>query len=223
MEALGHDLDRIDHGSFRCPDPANPRPQMLDELEQDAKVVFDPVLEGLAVIASIDPDQLEARHVSGKRVEQYFGSFSVADISRQHFHPEEQSQCVYQQVSFSALDFFSPIIATRIAAHRTGFDGLAVDNGCAGFGLAPKADANLSSQCRIDLFPNACPLPLAKIQINRTPVGQIVGQHPPGTPTAQDIQDPIDDFSALNFLRSTAWLGSRDQGFQDSPFFVCYI
>jgi hypothetical protein len=66
-------------------------------------------------------------------------------------------------------------------------------------------------------------LPLAKIQIHRTPVGQIMGQHPPGTPTAQDIQDSIDDFSALNFLRSTAWLGRRDQGFQDSPFFVCYI
>jgi hypothetical protein len=51
---------------------------------------------------------------------------------------------------------------------------------------------------------------LAKIQIHRTPVGQIVGQHSPRTPTTQDIQDPIDDFSALNFLRSTAWLGCRD-------------
>jgi hypothetical protein len=143
-------------------------------------------------------------------MQKHLGSFSVTDISGEDFHFQKQSQDIYQQVSFSALNFFSSVIASLIATDGTGFDRLAIDNSGAGFRLAPKADANLSPQCSIDLFPNASLFPLAKIQIHRTPVGQIVGQHAPRTPTTQDIQDPIDDFSALNFLWSTAWLGCRD-------------
>jgi len=126
-------------------------------------------------------------------------------------------------VSFSALDFFAPIVATRITANRTGFDGLAVHNGRAWFGFSANADAHISPQCGIDLFPNTSLFPLTKIQVDSTPVGQIMREHPPRTPATQHIQDPIDDFSPLNFLRSSAWLGGRDQGFQDRPFLVFYI
>src|SRR5713226_1574120 len=75
----------------------------------------------------------------------------------------------------------------------------------------------------VDLFPDASLFPLPEIQIDRTPVGQIMRQQTPRTPTAQYIEDPIHDFSPLYFLRSSSRLGCGNQGFHDCPFFICYI
>src|SRR5437879_1408175 len=124
---------------------------------------------------------------------------------------------------FLPWTFFSAVIASCIAPNRTGFDRLTVENGRTRFGIAPKADANFPSQCGVDLFPDASPFPLTEIQVDRTPVGQIMRQQTPGTPTAQDIQDAIDDFPPLNFLGPSSWLGCGNQGLQTRPFFVCYI
>ena len=101
----------------------------------------------------------------------------------QHFHLLEHPQCVNEQMAFAASHFFAPIIATRIAAHGTRFDRLAVQNGCAWLRLPPKTDAQFSSQGGIDLRPNTSLFPLAERQVDRTPVGQIMGQYAPGTPT----------------------------------------
>jgi hypothetical protein len=223
VEAFGHDLVPINLSILRSPDPAPASPPMFDHFETDTQVFLHPLLEGLAVVTAIHPDQLEARQLAEKKSEQHFGSFSVADRSFQHFHFQEQSQRVYQQVSFSALNFFAPIIATRITAHGTGFDRLAVQNSGARFRLAPKIDAYFPSQGGVDLLPDACLFPFAEIEVNRTPIGQIMWKHTPRTPAAQHRQDPIDNFSPLNFLRSSSRLGGRDQRFQDRPFLVCYI
>ena len=106
VEAFGLDLVPIDLGILRCPDPAKASPRMLDDFEADAKVFFDPLLEGIAVVAAVGPDQLEARQLANKSMQKHLGTFSVADISGEHFHFQKQSQDVYQQVSFSPLNFF---------------------------------------------------------------------------------------------------------------------
>ena len=64
MKPFGHDLIPIDDCSFWCPHPAKTGPRMLDDLETHSKVVPDPLLEGLASIAALSPDQQETRQVS---------------------------------------------------------------------------------------------------------------------------------------------------------------
>lgn len=108
VEAFGHDLVPIDLRVFGCPNPAHAGPPMLDHFETDAQVFLHPLLEGLAVVTAIDPDQLKARQLSDKKSEEHLGSFSVADISGQHSYLQQESQGVNEQMAFSALNFFSP-------------------------------------------------------------------------------------------------------------------
>lgn len=107
VEAFGHNLVPIDLSVLGCPDPAHAGPPMLDNFETDTQVFFHPLEEGLAVVPGISPDQLEARQLSDKKSEQHLGSFSVADLSGQHFYLEQQSQRVNEEMAFPALNLLT--------------------------------------------------------------------------------------------------------------------
>jgi hypothetical protein len=100
---------------------------------------------------------------------------------------------------------------------------LTVENGRTWFGFPPKRNTQFSPQRSIDLFPNSLLLPSAEIPIGREPAGQIMRDHTPRTAAAQHIQNGIHDLSPLNFLRTSFWLFSWNQRFQDLPFFIRYI
>ena len=108
MKASGHDLVPLDDHSFWCPHPAQAGPRVLDDLETHREVVLHPVLERLPSIAAIPPDHLETRQASDQSREQHLASCPVSDISRQHFDAQQQPLRVHQQMSFSAVNFFSP-------------------------------------------------------------------------------------------------------------------
>jgi hypothetical protein len=105
VEAFGDDRVPVDFRPFRNPDPPDACPSVLNDLEANAKVVFHPLLEGIACIPAIDPDQLEARQFSEQSGEQHLAPFAIRDLSRKHFHGDHEPQRVYQEVPFSAPDF----------------------------------------------------------------------------------------------------------------------
>jgi len=106
MEAFGNDRVPIDFFSLFDPHRANARPRMVDDIETHMHVGFYPLLEWIARIPAIRPDQLEARQLSDKRVEQLFAPFAIADVSAKHFDRDQEALRIDQQMPFSALDFF---------------------------------------------------------------------------------------------------------------------
>jgi hypothetical protein len=85
VEAFGNDRVPIDVRPFRNPDTPDACPSVLNDLEANAKVFFHPLLEGIASIPAIGPDQLEARQFSEKSSEQHLTPFTIGDISGKHF------------------------------------------------------------------------------------------------------------------------------------------
>ena len=57
MEAFGNDRVPIDFFSLFDPHRANARPRMVDDIETHLHVVFSPLLEWIASIPAIRPDQ----------------------------------------------------------------------------------------------------------------------------------------------------------------------
>jgi len=82
MKAFGNDLVPVHFHALFHPDATNAGPRMIHDVEAHPKVVLHPVCEGLTSISAVGPDQLETRHLSGKRVEQDLAPFSISDISR---------------------------------------------------------------------------------------------------------------------------------------------
>src|SRR5260221_8801151 len=70
-----------------------------------------------------------------------------------------------------------------------------------GSGSRPRQTRTSRTPRGVDLLPDPSPFPLAKIQVDGTPVRQIMGQHPPGTATAQHIQNAHSRSLAAQFPR----------------------
>src|SRR5258708_4648969 len=85
--------------------------------------------------------------------------------------------------------FFPPIVALLGTAHRAGFDRLTVDDRCTGLFVSALFSAHLHAQRVQELLPDAFALPSAKVGIDGAPGGKLMGQHPPGAPPAQNVED----------------------------------
>ena len=66
-------------------------------------------------------------------------------------------------------------------------------------------------------------LPPAKVVIDGLPLGILMGQHPPGTPTAQHVQNRIDNLASRDKRPAAlqGWLW--DQRLQHLPLRICQI
>lgn len=87
---------------------ANALPKIADDIQTHLQEILHPLLETRAIIATIRPDHLETRQVATQRGEQHFAPFSIIEFAGQHFHADQQTQGIYQQVPSPAQDFFSP-------------------------------------------------------------------------------------------------------------------
>jgi hypothetical protein len=65
--------------------------------------------------------------------------------------------------------------------------------------------------------------PLPKVVIDDAPRGQIMWQHPPGTATANQIKDAIEDLTLAIRLGAAAGFGLGHKVLNQRPFFVTEI
>ena len=108
MEAFGNDRVPIDFFSLFDPHRANARPRMVDDIETHMHVGFYPLLEWIARIPAIRPDQLEARQLSDKRVEHLFAPFAIADVSAKHFDRDQEALRIDRAVAVFCPGLFFP-------------------------------------------------------------------------------------------------------------------
>jgi hypothetical protein len=72
-------------------------------------------------------------------------------------------------------------------------------------------------------LPGAIVPPAPKVLIDNLPRGEVMRQQAPGTATAQDIEDRIQDLTFRIFLGPPTGLGGRHQIVDQVPFFVAQV
>src|SRR5262249_23587308 len=75
-------------------------------------------------------------------------------------------------------------------------DGLAVEDGGTGRVLAVVEAADVHAEEVMDLLPEALIAPGVEVVRDGLPRGEVVGQHPPGTAGAGEVEDGVDDLLA---------------------------
>ncbi len=113
MKAFGTDLLPIDFDPFRDQDASQATPRVFDDLDLPAELRIDPLAEAFLLICAIGPDQLETRKVSPQRRKQELATASVLKVGFMHQHMQDQPIRVDEQMTFPALDLFSPIEAAK--------------------------------------------------------------------------------------------------------------
>jgi hypothetical protein len=103
---------------------------------------------------------------------------------------------VNEGMSLAPPDFFPHIEAPFGTANGTGFDRLAVDDGGTGLSMAALLFANLHAQGLQDLIPDPFAGPSPKVVIDGAPGRKLMGQQSPRAPTAQDVEDGIDQLAS---------------------------
>ena len=93
--SLGHQQTALGHGEGAY------------WLHGPAHLLFEPGDEGPSVM-TISPNQLELGKLVFQRREQGFRSCLIGAIGPQHFHAQQVTLGVNQQVPFAPPDFFSP-------------------------------------------------------------------------------------------------------------------
>src|SRR5580658_1680971 len=95
-------------------------------------------------------------------------------------------------MAFAALDLLARVV-TPFASHFGGFCRLTVDTAGAGLRVSTGLDANLAAQGIVHACQRPVLAPLAEILVDGLPGRIILGQHPPRTATAEQIENPVDD------------------------------
>lgn len=72
----------------------------------------------------------------------------------------------------------------------------------------------------MDTLPHTRDAPDAKVMVDSRPRRKLVGQEAPGTATAQDIAEAVENLAHLYAARTTTGFGCWNQGLKDSPFAV---
>ena len=96
-------------------------------------------------------------------------------------------------------------------------DRLRVKDARTGFSGAPKPFTRVSSKLSVHLLEDPILAPAPKIVIHGSPRRKIVGKHPPGTPTSQDVEDRIDNLPQPILAGPAVTLRDRDQRGNELP------
>src|SRR5262249_11407693 len=101
-------------------------------------------------------------------------------------------------------------------------DRLAVDDPDAGQRLPAFGDTGLPPQSVVDFVPKPTLPPAVELRRNRSPRREVMGQHPPGTPRPQPIQDGADEVTLRDGAGSPcfAQFPLRQQRPKELPLFV---
>lgn len=113
---------------------------------------------------------------------------------------------------------FMQINPTRFPAFG-GLDTLAVQNRRTGFRIVPLLLSHLAHQQRVDFRPQPAARPTPEIAVHCLPRRQVLGQHPPLTARANNIQNGVDNLPHFPFVRASA-LAWREKLFDQQPFAI---
>jgi hypothetical protein len=84
-------------------------------------------------------------------------------------------------------------------------------------------DPDIAAEQVMHQLPGAVLAPLLKVMVDDPPRGQIMGQHAPGTATAQQIEDAVEDLALGVFFRSAPGFRLGHEMFNQVPFFIAEI
>ena len=92
-----------------------------------------------------------------------------------------------------------------------------VDHGGRRAGLAANPLAVEHHQVMVDPLPGAVVAEPGEPAIGRRPGRELLRQHAPGNPTAQDIENGVDDLPHLPLAMTPAWTWRRQERMEDQP------
>ena len=177
--------------------------------------LLDPLSEGFAGIATIDPQDAEPSEPAQYAAQDYLRASAFGGAGRRDGNAEHQPQGVHQQMALAAFDPLAGVIAYR-AAVTVGLDALAVENG----GRGPRAFVLSSTDERAQRVVEGGPLvverPLPEAMIDGLPRRKVGRQITPRTATFDDIQDGIEDAPPIRGWAS-ALGGFGQHRFEVSP------
>src|SRR5947209_8922078 len=89
--------------------------------------------------------------------------------------------------------------------------------------MATSLPTQLSAKRVVDALPRPIITPVSKVGVDTLPRWVLPRQHPPLTPTHDDVHDRIDDPSHLQAAWSASWLGRGNEFFDTIPLTVGQI
>jgi len=159
-------------------------------------------------ITAVGPYVFDAstRRFCEERCEQLLGSVAVLNVGRQHHDPQDQSDCVNDDMPLASIDLLARIKAPLVA--RLGaLDTLTVDDTRAGIAVSSCDQADLFAQVRVNRCPQTVTLPETEVVINGAPPGEMNRQVAPLASRLDQIEDRVNQFADFMFARTTnlAW------------------
>src|SRR5712692_5420589 len=101
-----------------------------------------------------------------------------------------------------------------------GLDALAVQNPGAGCRFFAGLGSHPFPQSIMNAHPSAVFAPTPVIPPHRPVRGKVVGQQPPGDPTAHEIAEGVDQFAHIGLAVAASGLARWNEGLDNSPLFV---
>ena len=106
--------------------------------------------------------------------------------------------------------FFSRVVAAFATAVGR-LDRLAIQDGRGWPGLAALDAAAFGAEGVVDPLPGSVGLPAAEVGVDRLPGREVVGQQPPGTAGAAEVEDSRDQVAVAILAGAAAGFGCRHQ------------
>src|SRR5579884_3100049 len=140
----------------------------FDGLQQPAQMDLNPDAK-LAPIVTVAPDQPETGQQSFEGQEQGRASLPIGAVGCGHFDGQQMPLSIDQEVSFAPANLLASIIAFLRSTNGTGFDRLAIDDGCRWLRVSALPPPHLHTQAYQHFIQDARLLPLTEIVVDGLP------------------------------------------------------
>jgi hypothetical protein len=198
----------------------------LDDLRSQVRQDFLSALwNWCPLITGVSEQRLQERIHPEQGRKQQDAAVAILDVSGMNDGVEQQTQRIYQNVAFLALDLFARIIAMRIDAGPP-FSALftlwlsMMGSGRARFAFGLLAAGDIECMVMRSRVPSQRKY---KIVMDRALWRNVLGQCAPLTTRAQDVHDPVHHLPDINRSFVAARFGGRDQRRNMRPFLVRQI
>ena len=104
-----------------------------------------------------------------------------------------------------------------------GLDRLTLEERGAGLAALPSGHAHVTAEQIVPTLPGAIVPPAPEVLIDDLPRGKVMRQQAPGTATAQDVEDRLQDFTRRICLGPPTGLGGGHQMADHVPFFIAQV
>jgi len=161
--------------------------------------------------------------------EHTLGPVAVLPIGRRDRDGQQEPKGSDEEM---ALTPFDPLMGLKAVDSpvsvvlRTGYrysPHWAVDDARTGLALLAFGDPDVTAEEVVPAVPGPVRPPLPKVIIDDPSWRSIVGPHPPGTPTAQQVEGPIEDRTLGVSLGTATWLRLRYQMCDEVPCLITKV